>query len=146
MSSVTFEMQTQRFNNALRRFVAGRLAQADRIVFEQAAELLGDIVEDWPVDEGTSRAAWAGPTRRGHAHYRLSNAMPYAGVIEFGGYPGIGPKTIEIPNVIFPGGLSVEGGIFPSQKPAAPVRRNLEKRRRIMIEELAKDQRQNWGK
>lgn len=104
------------------------ISQLDDIARQQAVEMHADIVEGWPVDTGASRAAWQGPSKVGHAHYRLRNDYDYAAVIEYGGYPGVGPKTERVGSHVLPGGVAVNGGIYPSQRPAAPVRRAISKR------------------
>lgn len=104
------------------------ISQMDNIARSEAGLLRDDIVEGWPVDTGASRAGWQGPTKVGHAHYRLRNDYDYAAVIEYGGYPGVGPKTERVGSHVLPGGVAVNGGIYPSQRPAAPVRRAISKR------------------
>lgn len=103
-------------------------AEADEVTRVEAGHLRDEIIKGWPVDTGASRAAWQGPTKVGHAHYRLRNDIDYAATIEYGGYPGVGPKTERIGAHVLPGGVEVGGGIFPKQKPAAPVRRAISKR------------------
>lgn len=104
------------------------VSQMDNIARSEAGLLRDDIVEGWPVDTESSRAAWQGPTKVGHAHYRLQNHYDYAAVIEYGGYPGVGPKTERVGSHVLPGGVEVNDGIYPSQRPAAPVRRAISKR------------------
>jgi len=100
----------------------------DDVAMQEASEMRSEIIEGWPVDTGASRAAWQGPVKVGHAHYRLSNDYEYAPVIEYGGYPGVGPKTEQVGAHVLPGGIEVNRGIYPSQRPAAPVRRAISKR------------------
>ena len=115
-----------------------RRQQADEVARVEAGFFRDEIVKGWPVDTGASRAAWQGPTKVGHAHYRLSNLMDYAWVIEYGGYPGIGPKTERVGAHVLPGGIQVGGGIFPKQRPAAPLRRAISKRTVPLREAMAK--------
>ena len=104
------------------------MSRMDDIARNEAGLLRDDIVKGWPVDTGASRAGWQGPTKVGHAHYRLRNDYDYAPVIEYGGYPGVGPKTEKVGSHVLPGGVAVNGGIYPSQRPAAPVRQAISKR------------------
>ena len=104
------------------------LRSLDRVIREQATLLRNDIVTGWPVETGASRAAWQGPFKEGPASYVLRNNMVYAAVIEFGGYRGVGPKTAQVGAFFLPGGIGVNGGIYPTQRPAAPVRQGLSKR------------------
>ena len=100
----------------------------DQEMQRQALLLRNDIVAGWPVDTGVSRAGFQGPFRVAAAHYRIINNFVYAPVIEFGGYRGVGPKTAEQSAQLLPGGIQVNQGIYPTQRPAAPVRRALSKR------------------
>lgn len=104
--------------------------QADEVASSETGQLRDEIVKGWPVgpNSGASRAGWQGPTKIGHAHYRLRNGYDYAPTIEYGGYPGVGPKTERVGSHVLPGGIEVNSGIYPSQRPAAPVRRGISKR------------------
>lgn len=119
------------------------ISQMDNIARSEAGLLRDDIVEGWPVDTGASRAGWQGPTKVGHAHYRLRNDYDYAAVIEYGGYPGVGPKTERVGSHVLPGGVAVNGGIYPSQRPAAPVRRAISKRTLPLNDAVARVLRQS---
>lgn len=127
----------------VRSYGQGIISKMDSIASYEAGLLRDDIIEGWPVDTGASRAAWQGPTKVGEAHYRLRNDYDYAGVIEYGGYPGVGPKTERVGAHVLPGGVAVNGGIYPSQRPAAPVRQAISKRTFPLAESVAKVIRQN---
>ena len=103
-------------------------ADLDREFLRQATLLRNDIVIGWPVDTGVSRAAWQGPIKEGFAQYSLRNNVVYSPVIEYGGYRGVGAKTAELGAQFLPGGIQINGGIYPTQRPAAPVRQALSKR------------------
>lgn len=62
-----------------------------------------------PVDEGALRTAWR--YRANPARIRISNSKEYAGVVEFGGYRGVGPRTV-----------AGNGGIYSRQAPRGMVR------------------------
>ena len=102
--------------------------QVDEVGRSECGHFRDEIVKGWPVDTGASRAGWQGPTKVGHAHYRLHNNYDYAPTIEYGGYPGVGPKTERVGAHTLPGGIQINQGIYPSQRPAAPVRRGISKR------------------
>lgn len=119
------------------------MAQADAVARAEAGELRDDIVKGSPVDKGTFRAAWQGPTKVGVAHYRVTNNTDYGPTIEYGGYPGVGPKTARVGATVLPGGVEVNSGIYPSQRPAAPVRQGISKRTLPLREALAKVLRQS---
>ena len=100
----------------------------DQIVFEETGLLRDDVVVGWPVDRGVSRSGWSFPEKVGEAHYKISNPYLYSAVIEYGGYPGVGPKTERVGASVLEGGIQINAGIYPKQRPAAPVRRGLSKR------------------
>lgn len=118
------------------------ISKMDDIAGAEAGHLRDDIVQGWPVDTGASRAGWQGPTKVGDAHYRLRNDYEYAPVIEYGGYRGVGPKTERVGSHVLPGGVEVNSGIYPSQRPAAPVRRAISKRTLPLREAIGKAIRQ----
>ena len=64
----TLTFDTARFNTRLAQFLASTTREAERVVFEVAALVLGDTVESWPVDTGLSRASWWGPRKAGELH------------------------------------------------------------------------------
>jgi hypothetical protein len=126
------------FRGRLNRYVAQFPAEAEKVVFKVATRVLSDIKVGWPVDTGASRAGWVGPRQIAPLTYQLSNPFVYARVIEYGGYPSPGAKTAPAGGETLPGGIVVQSGIFPRQRPAAPVRRALSKNYGVMGAELAK--------
>lgn len=79
--------------------------------------------ENWPVDTGYSRASIEIPERIALAYWRFRITALYANVIERGLYPGVGPKTSQEGPEDFGEGVQVGRGIYPTQKPFAPLRR-----------------------
>lgn len=114
------------------------ISQIDSIARAEAGELRDEIVKGWPVDTGASRAGWQGPAKVAEGVYRLRNDYDYAPTIEYGGYPGVGPKTEVVGSHVLPGGIAVNSGIYPSQRPAAPVRQAISKRTLPLHDALAK--------
>jgi len=114
----------------IRDYAKGTIEDVDKEFLHQATLLRNDIVRGWPVDTGASRAGWQGPIRRGYAHYEVVNNFVYAPIIEFGGYPGVGPKTQFAGGVANAERIDFNPGIYPTQKPPAPVRRALSKRKK----------------
>jgi hypothetical protein len=107
-------------------------AKADQRMQVEAQEFRSDIQDGWPIATPISRgsrAAWVGPFKVAEGHYRLINPFPYAGVIEYGGYPSPGPKTAQQGGQMLPGGIQIGGGVYPTQRPAAPVRQAMSKRK-----------------
>lgn len=126
----------RQLGNLIRQEASRVETEIDTEIQRQATLLRNDIVVGWPVDTGVSRAGWQGPFRRGYAHYEVVNNFVYAPVIEFGGYPGVGPKTANLGSELLPGGIQINGGIYPTQRPAAPVRRALSKRQLELTQAL----------
>jgi hypothetical protein len=126
------------FRARLNYYVAQFPADAERVVFKVATRVLADIQVGWPVDTGASRAAWIGPRQIAPLTYQLSNPFVYARVIEYGGYPSPGAKTAPAGGETLPGGIAINAGVYPRQRPAAPVRRALSKAYGVMGSELAK--------
>ncbi len=124
---ITLEWNDAAFRAWLNRYVQRYPQEAEQIVFKVAAEVLADTKVGWPVDTGASRAAWVGPRRIDTLTYQLSNPFRYASVIEYGGYRGVGPKTVATGGETLQGSITVNRGIYPRQRPAAPLRRALSK-------------------
>lgn len=132
-----FVEKTKRNNETVMRSVAFKLFSA--------------IIKASPVDTGRFRMNWqaAGATPRGGLvagedktgasaiasaetyitntqaweEFTLANNLPYANVIEFGGYPGSGPNTV---------------GGFSKQAPQGVVRINVVRFQQLIDEEAAK--------
>jgi hypothetical protein len=125
------------FRARLQRYIDAFPGQAEETVAKVALRVLADIKVGWPVLTGLSRASWLGPRKVAPLTYQLSNALIYSKIIEYGGYH-LGPKTIPAGGETLPGNIMVQRGIFPRQRPAAPVRRALSKAYGVMGEELKK--------
>jgi hypothetical protein len=134
-----------RFRGRLTRFLVTTTHGADAAVFGVAADVLADTMRGWPVDTGVSRAAWFGPVKVEEAAYQIGNPLRYARIIEYGGYPGVGPKTAAFGGATLPGGLAINAGIYPTQRPEAPLRRALAKAYGQMGRAIATHLRQTWG-
>ena len=117
---VTMTIDITTFNARIHRYIQASGREADATVLEIATEVLADTVEAWPVDSGASRAAWWGPTRIAPASYQIGNPYVYAKLLEYGGYEGVGPKTVRFGGTTLPGGQNINAGIYSSQVPAAP--------------------------
>lgn len=99
-------------------------------VFEALAEIPGALeatLEDLaifmrslaigasPEDKGTFGTSW-GQVEEIEGGFSFTNPLPYAHVLEFGLYPGLGPRTVPGP----------EGGIYSGQAPEGVVRPKVE--------------------
>jgi hypothetical protein len=140
MAEVEFTVNTRQFIAAFNRAGLDAERAIDRELFGTASDVLDNIVDLSPVDTGFFRAGWRGPARGARfpsiLEWVLTNPTPYAATIEFGGYKGVGPKTRREPAQVFPGGIRVGAGIFPTQKPHAPVRRSLSRTRDVLLVRL----------
>lgn len=120
----------------IRKWAEKKGKDLDVTVGEVATEWAASTIEGWPVDTGYSRASIEAPRKIGYAHWQFRITADYARVIEYGGYRGVGPKTVSKPAEILPGGIAVGGGIFPSQRPSAPLRRGKSKIKVELAKEL----------
>ncbi len=128
-----------------------RVQQAVKKVVDDTSQLVFQrIKNDTPRDSGKLAAGWKRTveTKKNGAVSTISNAVPYANVVEFGGYPVI-PVVNARPNATGPGlprGAAVLGGYPPGprtqtapggsptmlsnvskQSPRGMVRQNLER-------------------
>jgi len=77
---------------------------------EDAAEKIRRrAIERTPVDTGYLKSAWTPLIKLGSG-ISFGNYAPYAGIVEYGLYPGLGPKTVEF-----------RGRIYSSQAPGGMV-------------------------
>ena len=123
----------------------------ETVIRAVSLKLFSAIIQASPVDTGRFRMNWqaAGPTPRSGIvagedktgssatasvqtfitnsaawqEFTLTNNLPYANVIEFGGYPGDGPNT---------------SGGFSKQAPQGVVRVNITRFNTLLNEEAAK--------
>jgi hypothetical protein len=102
-----------------------------------SADFDGRLKQYTPVDTGALRAAWE-RRRIAYAHFEHRNPLPYAATVNFGGYRGVGPMTHAEGPQVFPGGISVGGGIFSNQRPSHMVERALSELDTEMRKALAK--------
>lgn len=139
------------FTLDIQAFVAKAKKNPEIVMRQTAEKLFRAIIYESPVDTGRFRMNWqvAGPTPKTGLvagvdktgakaiasintyiyntpvwqEFTLTNNLPYANVIEFGGYPGDGPNTV---------------GGFSRQAPHGVVRVNVLRFEQILNEEAAK--------
>jgi hypothetical protein len=141
---IEFTLDLTRFNRKVSALASHAEQDALQVVMAVAADVLADTVQGWPVDTGLSRGAWWGPRRVGPAAAQIGNPVRYARVIEYGGYRGVGPKTVRVGGQRLPAGLSINPGIYPRQRPAAPLRRALATNYGHMTRLLRERLRRRW--
>lgn len=133
------------------KWVAKAKAAPERVVRSVTIKLWSAVIKGSPIDTGRFRNNWfaSGSTpsqetttnnaKTGDAainrarqvvvgiadwtNMTLTNNLPYANVIEFGGYPGDGPNTV---------------GGFSKQAPQGVVRVNVARFQQLINEEAAK--------
>lgn len=136
------------FDKQIAAFANKANMSIDKTMRTASIKLFSAIIFGWPVDSGRSRANWqAGGAipasgelntfdKQGNSTvdkmvsyvngavnasvFTLANNLPYVHKIEFGGYPGDGPKTV--------GGYTI-------QAPAGVVRINAARFQRILDEQ-----------
>ena len=136
------------FEEQMRSFAKKANMSVEKTVKGTAIKLFSAVIKSSPVDTGRFRANWlcAGVTpipsvvdmtdktgssatsemvsyinsAKGQMVFTLANNLPYAHVIEYGGYPGDGPNTV---------------GGFSKQAPAGVVRVNVARFEAILEEQ-----------
>mgnify|MGYP001612339216 CR=1 FL=1 len=145
-SIVNITFDTARFNQRLQQFLNATTREAEKVVFEVAAKVLGDVQQSWPVDTGVSRAAWYGPRKMTPLAYQIGNPIRYATTIEYGGFGGPGPGTVRFGPATLPGNFVINQGNYSRKVPAAPLRRALSKNYGELTTRVATLHRQHWGR
>lgn len=139
----------------IKRRNTGPQGRATLIIKKTLIDLGTAIVFDTAVDKGVARGNWVlgfgsinferGPIDKDGSStagriaeetnlkftigpdFYMTSTLAYIGVLEYGGYPGVGPKTVE-----------KNGGIFPKQADEGMVRINVA-RFRPTVEKIAKE-------
>lgn len=115
------QLQTTKFLAQIQATMAKQMTAVEHYVAEKAVEVHADISAATPVDTGALRASWQ-LQQDGQFQWRIMTHLPYAVVVEYGLYRGVGEKTIE-----------TGYGIFSRQAPSGAVRISLEKHRRGFV-------------
>jgi len=139
-------LDTARFNARLRQFVHATTREAEQVVFEVAAQVLGDTQAGWPVDSGASRAAWFGPNKSAPLTYQIGNPLRYSPIVEYGGFSGPGPGTEARAGERLSGGIQINPGVYSRKQPSAPLRRALAKNYEEMTKKIKASHQQHWGR
>ena len=128
-----------KLGNVVSGFFRRVIDSNDKKLGQAATKWQADTVLGWPVDTGFSRASIEPPRRVSKGHWQFSITAAYAGVIEYGGYRGVGPKTAQQSGEQLGDDVTINPGIYPIQRPSAPLRRALVKTKREMRETYGKD-------
>ena len=136
------------FEDQMRAFARRANMSVERTVKGTAIKLFSAVIKSSPVDTGRFRANWTAAgvqpstvttdmtdksgaaatgamtnyinSANGQLVFTMANNLPYAHVIEYGGYPGDGPKTV---------------GGFSKQAPQGCVRVNVARFEAILEEQ-----------
>ena len=136
------------FEDQMKAFAKKANVSVERTVKGTSIKLFSAVIKSSPVDTGRFRANWTAAgvqpstvttdmtdksgsaaigamtnyinSAKGQMVFTLANNLPYAHVIEYGGYPGDGPNTV---------------GGFSKQSPAGVVRVNVARFQAILDEQ-----------
>ena len=136
------------FDDQMKAFAKKANMSVEKTVKGTAIKLFSAVIKSSPVDTGRFRANWTAAgvqpstvttdmtdksgsaatgamvnyinSAKGQTVFTLANNLPYARVIEYGGYPGDGPNTV---------------GGFSKQAPAGVVRVNVARFEAILEEQ-----------
>lgn len=116
----------QRFGERMRAYSARLTTRSRQVVRDEMETVRATIVATTPVDTGTLRDSWSPVTRGSEAlTWSVSTDLVYAPVLEYGGYPGVGPKTVALGGGTIGAGFVGNAGIYSTQAPLGWVRRAL---------------------
>jgi len=136
--------QFQRNMHAFRTLVLALADSAVRQSLDDAGRLMDSTV---PVDTGALRAnrspAVSG-SRGNRITWSTGYTLPYAGVLEYGGYPGVGPKTVALGGGDLGAGFTAGAGIYAKQSPLGWVRKALAAVRDPLTARIYRSVRQAW--
>ena len=142
--SVTFEINSQAFVRAIYAFLTATNQDTERWIETLTQRLRIRIMGYTPVDTGRLRNSWR--SRKVHAtEGRVSTDVEYAPVVEYGGYKGVGPRTVQAGPFAFGMDLVAGPGIYSTQAPGGMVRKAMAEEGKAMLAALAKLHQQKWG-
>ena len=123
---MTMTATATRFASRLQGFARRMADDGSKAVQAQAVALRAELVATSPVDTGYLRAHWS-PVTPGSSPlaWKVQNSAPYAPILEYGGYRGIGLKTVGLAGGSLGAGFVAGAGIYSRQAPLGFVRRAL---------------------
>lgn len=126
-NTVEIRFDTAQFARTLRAYAERVGRSVDDVVRESATRIRAEIVARSPVETTRLQSSWLAPVRAGALAWKIATTVPYAPVLEYGGYPGVGPKTVAVAGSQNLGwGLTPPGsGIYSQQAPYGWVRKAL---------------------
>ena len=98
-----------------------------------------------PVDTGALRANRSPVRRVGRLTYATGYTLPYAPVLEYGGYRGVGPKTVELGGGAIDEEFIAGAGIYSRQAPLGWVRKALAQARPLLAPTILDLVQRGWS-
>lgn len=136
----------QRFGGRIRDYSTRLATRSRQVVRDQMEAVRASIVATTPVDTGALRESWSPVTQgRDALTWRVSTDLPYAPVLEYGGYPGVGPKTVALGGGTIGAGFLGEAGIYSRQAPLGWVRRALAHAAPGFLQAIGRAVTQTWA-
>ena len=143
---VTFTFDNKRFSDVVSRFLditdQDTVATLSFISLRVHSRILGRTAVG---ATGRLQRGWKTPVRFEELAFKITTDVPYAPTLEYGAYPGVGPKTIALGTKRFGFGITVGSGIFSSQSPHGMVRRSLAEEATQLVGEIKETHQRRWG-
>ena len=126
--TLNFTGITARFTSDMRTYAQRVQTEGAQATHVQMADVRQVVIATTPVDTGFLQAHW-GPVEDVSAGsmiaYRIQNPTTYGPIVEYGGYRGVGPRTIAVGGGDLGAGFHAGGGIYSQQAPLGWVRKAL---------------------
>lgn len=136
----------QRFGVRMRGYSNRLATRSHQVVRDQMDTVRSAIVATTPVSTGVLRDSWSPVTQgRDALAWGISTDLIYAPVLEYGGYPGVGPKTVALGGGALGAGFIGDAGIYSTQAPLGWVRRALAHAAPGFLRALEHEITQAWG-
>lgn len=140
-AAAQFQRNMQAFRTLLTTLADGAVRQS----LDDAGRLMDSTA---PVDTGAlkaNRSPAVAVSRGTRITWSTGYTLPYAGVLEYGGYPGVGPKTVALGGGDLGAGFVGGAGIYSRQAPLGWVRKALAAVRDPFTERVYAAVRQAWA-
>ena len=138
---VTLTINSAQFAQLVGRFLAAMQQETEQWIATLTARVRA--MGYTPVDTGRLQNSWRS-SMLNPLTGEVRNATPYARVVEFGGYRGLGPKTVRTGRTALGGGFTAGPGIFSSSAPTGMLRRALAEEGKEMLQTLKDILRKRW--
>lgn len=122
------------------------LTTAVATVGQATMEAIGQRMDDTaPVDTGALRANRSAARTTGPLTWQTGYDLPYAPILEYGGYLRVGPKTVALGGGDLGEGFVAGAGIYAKQTPLGWVRKALASQAKPLRRRLATAVQTTWG-